>query len=152
MAQDKIVLKDSTVMNVKVLETNDKAVIFTYPNESVKNEKLKSSIAYIVYSSGRREEYKSGVIMPKVTNEDDWEKVLVTSNREDVSGFTKFKSISVSAGDGNVFASAEKAHEKAIKKIKKKAAKLECGVVLIISQNFGGQYNNIASITGELYK
>lgn len=152
IAQDKIVLRDSTFLNVKVVETNDKSVFFTYPNETVKNEKAKSSIAYIVYGSGRTEKYTNNIIMPTIESESDWEKVVVTSNKEDVSSFHKVKSISVSAGNGGIFDSASKAYDKAIKKIKKKAAKERCGVCLIISQNFGGQYNNISSVTCDIYK
>lgn len=152
IAQDKIILRDSTLLNVKIVETNDKSVFFTYPNEMVKNEKLKSSIAYIIYGSGRTEKYTSNIIMPTIESESDWEKVVVTSNKEDVSSFHKVKSISVSAGNGGIFDSASKAYDKAIKKIKKKAAKERCGVCLIISQNFGGQYNNISSVTCDIYK
>ena len=151
-AQDKRVFRDSTSTNVNVIETNDKSVIFSYPEETTKNEKLKSNIAYIIYRSGRREEFKNSVIMPKVKSEDDWEKVIVTHNKDDVSSFKKVKSISVSAGNGGVFDSASKAYEKAIRKIKKKAAKEMCGVCLITSQNFGGKYNNISSITCDIYK
>ncbi len=56
------------------------------------------------------------------------------------------------AGNGGMFNKAEKAHEKAIEKLKKKAAKLKCGIVLITSDSFGGQWNNISSISGEAYK
>lgn len=152
IAQDKIVLRDSTVLNVKIVENNEKSIIFTYPNEEVKNEKSKSLIAYIIYSSGRREECGSTLKIPTVTSEKEWEKVVVTSNREDVVGLTKIKSVSVSAGNGGVFDSASKAHDKALSKLKKKVAKLQCGIVLIVSENFGGHYNNISSINGEAYK
>lgn len=43
-AQDKVVLRDGTELNVKVIESNDNNIVFTYPNEDVRNEKPKSLI------------------------------------------------------------------------------------------------------------
>lgn len=152
-AQDKVVLKTGDTLTVTVTKNTETAVEFTYPNETVVNEKQKRDISCIIYASGRREEIKvKGVVIPEISGEGDWEKVVVTSNRDDVSGLSKVKSISVSAGNGGVFDSASKAHDKAINKLKKKVAKMKCGVVLITSDNFGGQYNNISSIAGEMYK
>lgn len=151
-AQDKVVLRDSTKLNVKIVENNDENIVFTYPNEDVKNKKSKSLIAYIIYTSGRKEEFKSNITMPTINGEDDWEKVIVTTNREETKGFIMIKTISVSAGNGGVFNSAEKAREKAIQKIQKKASKIKGGIVLITSENFGGKYNNISSISGEIFK
>lgn len=56
LAQDKIILRDGTELNVKVLESKENVVVFTYPNEDIKNEKPKSMIDYILYASGRKEE------------------------------------------------------------------------------------------------
>lgn len=152
-AQDKVILKTGDTLTVTVTKNTETSIEFTYPNETVINEKQKRDISCIIYASGRREEIKvKGLVIPEISGEDDWERVVVTSNREDVSGLSNVKSISVSAGNGGVFDSASKAHDKAIKKLKKKVAKLKCGVVLITSDNFGGQYNNISSITGEAYK
>lgn len=149
--QDKVVLKDGTQLDVKVVESNEKEIIFTFPNEELRNKKSKSLIDYILFASGRKEVCKS-ITIPTIENEKEWEKVIVTTNREDVTGLQMQKSISVSAGNGGVFNSAEKAHEKAIEKLKKKVAKLQCGIVLITSDGFGGKFNNISSLTGEAYK
>lgn len=152
-AQDKVVLRTGDTLTVNVTKNTETAIEFTYPNETAVNEKQKRDISCIIYASGRREEIKQqGIVIPVISGEDDWEKVVVTSNRDDVVGLNKVKSLSVSAGNGGVFDSASKAHEKAIKKLKKKVAKMKYGVVLITSENFGGQYNNISSVTGEIYK
>ena len=152
-AQDKVVLRTGDTLTVNVTKNTETAIEFTYPNETAVNEKQKRDISFIIYASGRREEIKQqGIAIPEISGEDDWEKVVVTSNRDDVAGLSKVKSLSVSAGNGGVFDSASKAHEKAIKKLKKKVAKMKFGVVLITSENFGGQYNNISSVTGEIYK
>lgn len=152
-AQDKVVLRTGDTLTVNVTKNTETAIEFTYPNETAVNEKQKRDISCIIFASGRREEIKQqGIVIPEISGEDDWEKVVVTSNRDDVAGLSKVKSLSVSAGNGGVFDSASKAHEKAIKKLKKKVAKMKFGVVLITSENFGGQYNNISSVTGEIYK
>lgn len=152
VAQDKVVLRDSTVMDVQIVETNDKSIFFTYPNESIKNEKSKSVIAYIIYASGRREDFKQDVQVPTISSEEDWEKVIITNNREDVAGLEKVQTLTTSGGSGLRFASVTSAHEKATKKLKQAAAKNGCGIVLIISENFGGRFNNISTITGDAYK
>ena len=152
-AQDKVVLKTGDTLTVNVTKNTETTIEFNYPNETAVNEKQKRDISCIIYASGRREEIKQmGIVIPNITGEGDWEKLVVTSNRDDVAGFSKVKSLSVSAGNGGVFDSASKAHEKAINKLKKKVAKMKYGVVLITSENFGGRYNNISSVTGEIYK
>lgn len=149
-AQDTVVMRDSTRMNVKIIESNDKAIIFSYPNEEIKNEKSKKQIAYIVYSSGRREECKSSIVIPVISGKDDWEKVVVTREKEDVEGLTKVKFIS--AVGGSIWVTREKAHDSAIEKIKKKAAKLGCGIVLIIEEKYTGKADECCTINGEAFK
>lgn len=148
-AQDKIVLKDGTTLDVKVLESNDRCVVFVYPNEEVRNEKAKRYIDYIVYSSGRKEVCHS-VEIPTIKGEEDWEKVIVTTNKDDVFGLTKVELVSGTYGNG--FTKADKAHVKAMEMLKRKVAKLKCGIVLQTGESFGGRYNNISTITGEVYK
>lgn len=151
-AQDKVVLKDSTILNVKVTASNDKSISYTYPNEDVVNEKAKKDIAYIIYASGRKEECSKTPSIPIIRGKEDYEKVIITHDKEDVIGLKKTEQIAVSAGNGGVFNSATKAYNSAIIKLKKKAAQLKCGIVLITSETFGGQYNNISNISGEAYK
>lgn len=150
--QDKIVLKDSTIINAKVLESNEDNVVFSYPNESVKNTKSKSTIAYILYASGRKEICNKGIDIPTINGEDDWDKVVLTNDKNDITNLKLIKSISASAGNGGVFGSASKAHDTAIKKLKKKAAKLHGSVILITTDSFGGEYHNISSMAGEVYQ
>lgn len=153
-AQDKVVLKTGDTLTVKVTKNTEKIIEFTYPNESLINEKNKRDILCIIYASGRREEIKNvGIVVPEINSKDEWEKVIVTTNREDVEGLTKVKSIAVAAG-GGIFNTVEGSKESAIKQLKKKAAKLKCGIVLITTQQFGGVYNgmNGMNMSGEAYK
>ena len=151
-AQDKIVLCDSSVIDAKVLESNEKSITYVFPSEDVKTQKDKSQIAYIIYSSGRKEICNESPNIPVISSKDDWEKVLITHNANDAIGLTKVKNVSAQGGNGGVFGNAEKAHEKALEKLKKNAAKVLCGLVVITTDNFGGPYNNISSISGDAYK
>ena len=146
-AQDKIVLKDGTELNVKVIESNSKSVFFTYPNEDVRNEKSKSVIDYILYASGRREE---GMKIHTIEGEDDWEKVILTTDKNDVEGLTKVKYIKVSGG--SIWVKSETAHKSAEEKIKKKAAKQKCGIVLVTLDKFTGEHNQYCNMGGDCYK
>ncbi len=146
-AQDKIVLKDGTELNVKVIESNSKCVIFTYPNEEVRNEKSKSVIDYILYASGRREE---GIKIPTIESEKDWEKVILTTDKNDVEGLTKVKYIKVSGG--SIWVKSETAHKSAEEKLKKKAAKQKCGIVLVTLDKYTGDHNQFCDMGGDCYK
>ena len=151
-AQDKVVLKSGDTLNVQVTKNTDTSIEFTYPNETLVNEKKKKDIACIIYASGRREEIKIKTIdVPIISSKDDWEKVVVTKNREDVEGLTKVKDIAA-VGGGGVFHTVSFAQESATKSIKKKAAKLQCGIVLITKEDFGGPYRNTLNLAGEAYR
>ena len=64
----------------------------------MRNEKRKKDIACIIYASGRREEIKIKTIdVPVISSKDDWEKVIITKNREDIEGLTKVKDIAAGA-------------------------------------------------------
>lgn len=151
-AQDKVVLKTGDTLVVKVTKNKEKTIEFTYSNETLVNEKSKREISCIIYASGRREDIKdTGIVVPEINNKNDWEKVVVTTNREDVVGLTKVQSIAVVAG-GGLFNTVEGAKESAIKQLKKKAAKLKCGIVLITTEQFNGIFNNGMNMSGEAYK
>jgi len=149
-AQDIVVMRDSTRMNVKVVESNEKNIIFTYPNEDIRNEKSKKIIAYIIYASGRREECKPAIVIPTISGKKDWEKVVITRDKEDVNGLTKVKNIS--SISGSVFVSREKAYDDTLDKLKKKTAKIGCGIVLIVNEKPAGMGDIGYLIIGEAYK
>ncbi len=153
-AQDKVVLRTGDTLNVVVTKNTDSIIEFTYPNETVVNEKSKKDISCILFSSGRREEIKRHKIeIPQINDKDDWEKVVLTTNADDVEGLNKVKSISVSSYTGSLktaFASLEKKHEETIMRLKKKAAKMNCGIILVTSERL--RDNKIWEIAGDAYQ
>lgn len=141
-AQDKVVLKNGEVLNVKVVKNDEKAIEFQYPGESLLNVKNKREIKQIVYESGRVEEINQGIEVPEIKSEKDWAKVVETYIEADVEGLTRVEQLKATSGWGGSMGSSL-GYKDAVKKLKKKAAKLGAGVILI-----HGQPNQSASSRG----
>lgn len=129
-AQDKIVLKNGEELNVKILQNSGSSVFFQYPNETLTNEKSKREIKYILFSSGRKEECNQGITIPTIKSKDDWKQVVVTYLPEDVEGLTRVSELKATSSKGGVLGSSM-GYKGAINKLKRKAAKLGAGVLLI---------------------
>ena len=117
-AQDKVILKNGEELNVKVVKNDEKTIEFQYPGETLLNVKNKREISCIIYESGRKEEINQGIEVPVITE------------------------IKATSGWGGSLGSSL-GYKGAIKKLKKKAAKLGAGVILI-----HGQPNQSASARG----
>lgn len=141
-AQDKVVLRTGESIEVKVVKSTNSAIEFTYPNEELVNEKSKKEISYIVYASGRKEECNQTFQVPVIKSKDDWEKVVVTHLASDVEGLIRVDEIAATSGWGGTLGSS-KGYKDAIKKLKKKAAKLGAGVILVADRT-----NEIAAALG----
>ena len=141
-AQDKVFLKNGEELNVKVVKNDEKTIEFQYSGESMVNVKSKREIKKIVYESGREETINVGIEVPVITSADDWEKVVETYLESDVEGLTRVDEIKATSGWGGALGSSL-GYKGAIKKLKKKAAKLGAGVILI-----HGQPNQSASSRG----
>lgn len=150
IAQDKVVLKSGDTLSVNVTKNTETTIEFTYPGETVVNEKKKRDISCIIYASGRREEFKIPTpVIPVINNKNDWEKVIVTTNRDDVSGLTMVKSLAVNGG-GGIMRTSVSSKEIALKLLKKKVAKLKCGIVLVTNEDY--QLLTGYTLSGEAYK
>lgn len=141
-AQDKVIFKNGDTISVKIIKNEEKSIEFQYPGESLVNAKNKREIKKIIYGSGRIEEVKQGIDVPEITSPNDWEKVVETYLETDVEGLTRVDEIKATSGWGGAMASSL-GYKGAIKKLKKKAAKLGAGVILI-----HGQPNQAASARG----
>lgn len=129
-AQDKVVLRNGESLDVKIVRSTNTAIEFTYPKEELVNEKSKKEISYIVYASGRKEECNQTFQVPVIKGKKDWEKVIITHLASDVEGLTRVDEIAATSGWGGSLGSSM-GYKDAIKKLKKKAAKLGAGVILI---------------------
>lgn len=152
-AQDKVVLKNGDSLDVKIVRITNSIIEFTYPKEEVVNEKSKKEIAYIVYASGRKEVCNQVFQVPAVKGKDDWEKVVITHLASDVEGLTRVDEVTATSGWGGALASS-KGYKGAIKKLKKKAAKLGAGVILIVDRpnETAAAFGGGVQVVGVAYK
>lgn len=141
-AQDKVVLRNGESLDVKIVRSTSTSIEYTYPKEELVNEKSKKEISYIVYASGRKEVCNQAFQVPAIKGKNDWEKVIITHLASDVEGLTRVDEIVVTSGWGGSLGSS-KGYKGAIKKLKKKAAKLGAGVILIADRT-----NEVAAALG----
>ncbi len=148
MAQDKIILRNGEELNVKILENGTNTVSFQYPNETLINKKNKHELKCIIFSSGRKEECNQGINVPTITSKKDWKKVVETYFPEDVEGLTRMGELRASGGNlSHTFG-----YKQAINRLKKKAAKIGAGVILIHSSE--GKHSAMSGVfvTATAYK
>lgn len=132
-AQDKVVLRNGSSLDVKIVKSTNASIEFTYPGEELvneKSEKSKKEVSYIVYASGRKEECNQTFQVPVINGKDDWDKVVVTHLASDVEGLTRVGEVAATSGWGGTLGSSM-GYKDAIKKLKKKAAKLGASVILV---------------------
>lgn len=129
-AQDKIIMLAGDTLNVQITKNSPQFVDFKYPNESVVNSKEKDKIEKILYSSGRIEIINEKVALPIIKSKDDWEKVIVTFDENDILGLTKCCDI---IGKSNWGAAASvKGGKKAMEKMRKEAAEKGASIIFIV--------------------
>ncbi len=130
IAQDLIIKRNGDSLKVNIIKSSPDAVEFTYPNETVINSEYKNSLDKIIYASGRIEVCSREKKLAVVNGEDDWEKVELTTNADDVKGLTKLGEVTGKSGWGG--AGAQGLGDKnARKAIMKNAAKMKASIVLL---------------------
>jgi len=128
---DIIIKHNGEHLNVKVIAV-DEEITFFYPNESVINGLGKSCVKEIIFTSGRIQQITEKVILNSI---DDWEKVQITANPEDIKCLVRKGDITASASNSWNFKSKTGVDKKAIEKIKKEAVALKAHIILIQSEN-----------------
>lgn len=152
LAQDKIFLRSGDSLNVKVLLVGTEEIQFTYPGETVVNQKLKNEVKYIVFESGRKEVFNASVEIPTIDPKNwkkEWEKVVVTYNEDDIKGLTRVDNIQATSTWGGPLGGQSLGYQNCVKSLKKKAAKLGCGIVLLTDSP--SRYSGV-SLVGTCYK
>ena len=114
---------------VKIINTSEKDVTFSYPGETMTTNLSKNLIRDIVYSSGRKEKISEMVI---ISGEKDWEKVKLTTLTSDIEGLVKKGDLDARKTNlGPIYTPAKKTNDKLEKEIKVEAAKLGAHIVLL---------------------
>ena len=129
-AQDKVVLRSGEELNVKIVKNGETSIQYQFPGEEMLNEKNKREIKYIEYASGRKEECSQGIEVPVIKSKADWKQVVVTYLESDVIGLKRVGDLKATSGWGGSLGSSM-GYKDALKKLKKKAAKLGAGVILV---------------------
>jgi hypothetical protein len=132
-AQDKVVLRSGDTLNVKIQKSTDDKVEYTFPNETTLNEKSKKEIVKVIYSSGREEKCNTKFEIPTINGESDWKNVVITYLPSDVEGLTRVSDVKATSMWGGSMGSSI-GYKGALNKLKRRAAKLNAGVILITSQ------------------
>lgn len=155
---DSIFMTSNDTVIGKITEVTDDGVKFRYPGEDFSNALLTSEYKEIRLSSGR---VLKGAERIEIRGIDDWAKVVLTTDEDDVKGLEKIQALSVATNDKVLgsYADGSRVELNAKIAIKKQAAELGCHIVLITgsrvkdgdpTKSFFGSAK--ASISGVAYR
>ena len=151
-AQDEIVFHNGNIAKGKVSEVTEQFIKFCYEGEDFVNIIGRCAISEVRFSSGRIQQMSQKIC---VENAEDWEKVRVVNDKNEVLGLKSLGQIEKhSSGTWSFSITAGHFSEKTLKKIRKEAASRGGCIVLILSQQSksGGVFSDgHASMTGEIY-
>ena len=129
-SQDVIYLRnnDSIVANVTKIDEN--TIEYKFEGEDFVTVKNKKEIIKIKFKSGREEVFSESLRLPQISGEEDWDKVIVTYDENEVKGLEKIDNIQAKSGWGGSIGS-NIGYKKCVNKLKKDAAKLGGNTILI---------------------
>ncbi len=126
----------------KIKEVADENVKYSYPNEDLLISINKNRIIKIIYSSGREEIFAESSSFKKVNGWEDWEKVISTNIDDEVDGLFKLGDVSSKVKAGSTLSNLNKIKNKALRKIKIRAAMIGANIVYLSSDHTeGARYN-----------
>lgn len=134
-AQDTLITHNNDTLLVTIVEVTDgESIKFKYPGEELINNMPFSGFEKINLKSGRT---ITGEERITINGVEDFEKVILTYNPEDVKGLVEVQEISSTATSKmlGAYGSLEKAKKSAKIGLQKKAAQLGCHIVLITEDN-----------------
>ena len=152
-ASDTVILHRGDTICGRITENHISYIRFVYEGEEASVPIGKVAIEKIIYNSGRVEECSQKVTL---TNPEDFDKVVVFREKEDIAGLTRIKEIL--AKSGGVWSISEKEGryiKKTIVKLQKEALNMGGCAILITSQtgNSGSYFKDPHSaMTAVVYK
>jgi hypothetical protein len=114
---DKIKKLNGEEIEVEITATDQKMVSFKYPGENETYRISKRMIQEITHKSGRKEKLSEALV---IKGEEDWEKVMITQDKDDVEGMVK-KGETTEGTKGFSLHSASSSDKKATKKLRQEA-------------------------------
>ncbi len=134
-SQDKLTKHSGETLDVKVLKVGEQTITFKYPGEDAEQTISKLAVASITYSSGRKEDISSKVV---VSSKDDWESVQILTDASQVVGLKKGEEVRGKTSGFISYNSAGSADKKATKRIKEAAAEMGAPFILMVSDKNDG--------------
>lgn len=127
---------------VSVKEVGLSSIKYSYPNEETVYTISKHQVSKIVFASGREEVFESPI--KEVNGLDDFEKVFITYNPEDIAGLKPTGELFSKATGVTTLSSINEVKNRALDKLKAEAAMTGANVVFIgdsyqRGNQFGGQ-------------
>jgi len=109
----------------------DDIIIYNFPNESINNSLSKNCINKIIFGSGRIQQFDEKIVINGIK---DWEKVIITTNPDDVKCLTRKGEVRATSSNDWNFNGKVAIDKKATMKIKKEAAKLNAHIIFLEDQ------------------
>ncbi|MBW6535703.1 MAG: hypothetical protein K0B11_11885 [Mariniphaga sp.] len=146
-SNDKIIKIKGDTLNATIQCVTETTVMFIYLNENAIQSINKKNVLRLIYASGRIEDISTPIL---VQGEDDYEKVVLTTNPSDVEGLANLGEVK---GIGKTLYGSEKQmRPKAEKEVKIQAAQKKAFIVFVNSQNISqGTTGSKLIITGTAY-
>ena len=139
----------------RIIRASDDEIEYKLPNDNMVISSSISRVSKIEYANGRVEHNQNAINFLRFYETHDWEDVVVTYNFADTKGMVRVKDLSDKAGS---IGRSEFAIDRAIQNLKKEAAELGCGLILIngstnsTNQPYSGYIGSGAHITAIAYK
>jgi hypothetical protein len=132
-SQDRMITLAGDTVLCKILDVNEILITYKFPTEDSVYTRSAIFIHRILYGDGRIQNVSERVI---VLDENDWEKVSITYDENDVEGLVKIGEIKA-RDSSNIFGDSgeENAQMEAMKNLRKKAAKMGAFIVLVIDHS-----------------
>jgi hypothetical protein len=133
---DKMKKHSGETLEVKVIKVGETNISFKYPGEDAEQTIGKYAVAEITYgSSGRKETITEKII---VSDESDWEKVVIISDASEVVGLKKGEEVKGKTAGLISYNTAGSADKKATKRLMQAAAEMGAPFILMTSDKSDG--------------
>jgi len=133
---DKMKKHSGETIEVKIVKVGEATINFKYPGEDAEQTIGKFAVASITYgSSGRVESISDKVV---ISGRDDWEKVQIVTDPNEVLGLKKGDEIKGKTAGLLSYNTAGSADKKATRRIKEEAAEAGAPFILMTSDKSDG--------------
>jgi|SRR5690554_111108 len=112
-----------------VKQIGTETISFSYPNEELINTIKKRDVKKIIFKSGREQIFRELTSFKTIHGADDYKNVTMTISPNDVNGLFQIANLTSKEQAGTIFANMEKIKQKAIDKLRIKAAMMGANYV-----------------------